>query len=1104
MPRGMLGLGRKRRTIAALLCACMLLMTGNGMAEEQSMVIERFDEQALRWTLSEDASYPLAYSDQVAANVTRVGSHMLYTGRVSPAWTLEGDILSVQRTYPLLETQGFYRCAALWQEAMDQAAHSLRLSLTPRSGGMVGACFGMDAARESGWAVVLSDTDGKATLMKYTSGLLMPYLDQNGLNVEASLWGLDEDTPTELDIQWSGQADGQWEIVVSLDGLEEMRASVPAGSGNAAAMVATANGGRLAALWVDDAENAINAAWQCSMADTAVVDSAFKGTLTSEPFVIDSAYLTFRIGGTDSDRLQCQLVEADTDQVLMAVSGPGTDDTRRVLWDVTAYAGKQVQIRVTDRHAGGYLVLDDLRQTDQTPDDMLFSLLHTQVGYAVGSVKKAYIRTVAEQPLTETSFSLVDEHNETVYTGAVAALEPCWGSRWYVLDFTDFRREGAYRLSVGKGEVCSTQFTIASRALTEGSLIDVALNQLDLRRAPGKMGWRDSSTNELRELHAQVMAVHTMLDLLEKQQDWLSDVQRARCLDNIAWGLQYVLSAQERTDDPMTDGRFIHDLYPSQYTAEHLRSWFDMVYAMSALARSYPVLLEADADLAQQVKDAFDVSYALCTRRPYYLEEELTIESPAGRGAFQNNAIKVYGITDPLWEFDLQLRTRDRLMYAWACTLMYEGTQDERYLDTAREMARLVCESQYTDAQNPIDGTYGFFYEFNDGSNAMMLEWIQNNNLMLGNQTPTTMAPLLALMRIAPEDPDAALWYNTVRIYTQHFVKASAGLTPLGIYPIGVYDHPTAGGVKFFQTINHGATSHYGNAAYNMMMLALYFDDIELQHLAENNVQFVAGLHPGFPTDATHTAWQSRSLLYLIGNRSFSGYYHGGAYLPPIGSGINGFSASEQFVVKSVAQTPDLPLGIIDDNGKYQFNEDYIPHGMGYAAGVAAVEATCVLPIQTTMNGSPVSVTGVYEGDVSGTITTDADGRATLSGLPAGTRVVLRFDVEGVTFEHAYTAVAGTAEPWIIDFASRVALSWDVTDTSGRLVITNAGTQPISPEVTLLCDGANLTYEAPAISLAVGESTEIPFTLTERGSKPYLVYACVKTAYSCQVSTFHD
>ncbi len=725
---------------AALLCVCALLAK-NGMAEERNMVIERCDEHSLQWTLSEDASYPLDYSDRVAANVTHVGEKVLYTGRTSGIWAVEESALTVRRTYSPLETQGFYRCVALRQDGMKHVGKSLRLALAPRSGGMIGVCFGMDEGGESGWAIVLSDAEGKATLMKYTSGLLIPYLDQNGLPVETPFWGADEDSCTDMEVQWNEQADGQWEIAVLLDDMEEIRTSVPAGLGDAAAIVATANGGRVAMLQADGEALEIDAPWQCSADDAVAVDYAFKGTLTSEPFVIDSAYLTFRIGGADSERLQCQLIEAETERVLMAVSGPGTEDTKRVLWDVTPYAGQRVQVRVVDRHAGGYLTLDDLRQTNEMPEDLLFSLLHFQVGYAAASTKKAYIRTVCEQPLTEADFTLVDERGETVYTGRAEAMQPCWGSRWYVLDFSDFQQEGVYRLLVGKGEVCSTQFTIASRALTDGSLIDVALNQLDLRRVPGKMGWRDSSTNELRELHAQVMAVHTMLDLLEKQGDWLSEVQRARCLDNIAWGLQYVLSAQERTDDPLTDGRFIHDLYPSQYTAEHLRSWFDMVYAMSALARSYPVLLEADADLAGQVKDAFDVSYALCTRRPYYLEEELTIESPAGRGAFQNNAIKVYGINDPLWEFDLQLRTRDRLMYAWACTLMYEGTREERYLNTAREMARLVCESQYTDADNPIDGTYGFFYEFNDGSNAMMLEWIQNNNLMLGNQTPTTMAP---------------------------------------------------------------------------------------------------------------------------------------------------------------------------------------------------------------------------------------------------------------------------------------------------------------------------------------------------------------------------
>lgn len=676
-----------------------------------------------------------------------------------------------------------------------------------------------------------------------------------------------------------------------------------------------------------------------------------------------------------------------------------------------------------------------------------------------------------------------------------------WESNWWELDFTDMESDGQYVIVVGEGpnSLVSTAFSIGNEVLLNETVLDTSLNQLDLRRSPGKMGWRDSSTDGLREVHAQVMVVHTMLDLLEMQDQWLTEYNRARVLNNIEFGLSYILAAQERTDDPLTDGRFIHDLYPSEYTAHNLRSWFDTTYAMTALARVYPILREmGEEELAAQVKEAFDVSFDMCVLRPYYLEEEFVVENSNGYQNVVNAMRKVYYIKDFSWTFSSELRTRDKLMFLRACTYMAQADGDSKYLEQAKKWAKEVSDSQYTDYQNTIDGAYGCFYEFENTTEAMMVEWIQSTNLLLGNQTPTDLSSFIDLLELAPEDPDAAMWYNTIVTYAEGYVKNTAKLTPLGIYPIAAYNNEEQCGVKFFQTISHGASSHYGLSARNIQRLAQFLQDSQLSELAQNNIQYQAGLNPGFPTDTNHQQWKSFSLLYLVGSRYFTGYFNGGAYIPPIGSGFNGFTAATQFTLETIDETDDLPLGIINDEGGYQFNEDYLPHGMGYSSGVAAIDAPVCIPVVTMLNGQPVTAQIRVVGEEGMTFDTNADGEATITGVAAGRQVILEFAYQGTVIQKEMTAISGTACPVIVDFAQSLEMSLSVPEIlsgseKAKLIITNTGSASVTAEVFLSGDGVELNRTTQTVSLHPGETVSIEITMTAGEEKvPYLVYAYVK------------
>lgn len=1095
-------------------CTVLLLLLLCGCSVQEQNAPARFEGETLSgWNTSQEASYPLHPVSGFAENLCKTGAYYLSTGEVRPAYAVQDGTLQVQRYFPSAETENYWRGLFFTADSMTMGSgRTASAVITPEVGMLAGICVGTDRELNNGYAAMLNLATQCVELYRVNQGILTALaVYQDGVSTGAMHIELGQSY--EMEVSYTETGENACRIAVRVNGKELLNTAlsgygVAQGRGQQVSLVTSDMQCSFQKVQVDGQAMDVSQL-QPSVEEPWVVDGSFRGEITSQPFKINTRLLCFKAGGTkDPENMTISLVDEQTQEVLLLETGSGSEEMLRHVWNVEPYMGRKCVIRITDRSKSGHLNVDSFTAANQEPLDMQLSLLSSQVGYSNDAVKKAYIRAPQGTALSETGFTLHDFRSwETVYEGNIQALGSCWGSDWWELNFTPMQGEGTYVLAVGDGLV-STAFSIGDGVLLSETLADTSLNQLDLRRSPGKLGWRDSSTDGLRELHAQVMAVHTMLDLLEMQEGWLSDYDRARAVDNLTFGLSYILEAQERTDDPLTDGRFIHDLYPSEFTAHELRTWFDTTYAMSALARACPVLRELGQEkLAAQAKAAFDLSFEMCLRRPYYLDEEFDVE---GSGGYQNvvSAMRsLYYIRDFSWEFSKELRTRDKLMFLRACTYMAQADEDPRYLEQAKIWAKEVCDAQYTDYQHPIDGAYGCFYEFENNREAMMLEWIQANNLLLGNQTPTDLLPLVDLLELAPTDPDAAMWYNTLVTYVQGYVKATGELTPLGIYPIAAYGNEEQAGVRFFQTISHGASSHFGLSARNIQLLAQFFQDSSLSELAQNNIQFQVGLNPGFPTDTSHQKWEPYSLLYLVGSRYFRGYFNGGAYIPPLGSGFNGFSASTQFTVETIDRAEDLPLGIIDKAGGYQFNEDYLPHGMGYSAGVAAIDGPVRIPIVTTRNGQPVSAQLRILGDGERSLATDADGRAELTGLAAGETVTLELSYQGTVIQKKLTAISGTARPLTVDFAQSLEMELTVPEKlrgsgEARLVLKNTGASQLQAELFLRGDGVTLDKESQTVTIQPGETVTVDLVLTAGDAQvPYLVYVYAALPNASQALT---
>jgi putative membrane-bound dehydrogenase-like protein len=88
-----------------------------------------------------------------------------------------------------------------------------------------------------------------------------------------------------------------------------------------------------------------------------------QGTLTSVPFKVTHPYASFLVGGGPHQTTCVELVRQDSGKVFQRASGLEEEDMRRAVVDLRPHRGKEIFIRLVDRHSGhwGHLNFDDFR-----------------------------------------------------------------------------------------------------------------------------------------------------------------------------------------------------------------------------------------------------------------------------------------------------------------------------------------------------------------------------------------------------------------------------------------------------------------------------------------------------------------------------------------------------------------------------------------------------------------------------------------------------------------------------------------------------------------------------------------------------------------------
>jgi putative membrane-bound dehydrogenase-like protein len=95
-----------------------------------------------------------------------------------------------------------------------------------------------------------------------------------------------------------------------------------------------------------------------------------QGTLTSVPFKVTHPWASFLVGGGPHPLQTCvELIVLPAKDVIFRASGLEEEDMRRVAVDLSKYKDKEIQIRLVDKHSGGWghLNFDDFRFNQQKP-----------------------------------------------------------------------------------------------------------------------------------------------------------------------------------------------------------------------------------------------------------------------------------------------------------------------------------------------------------------------------------------------------------------------------------------------------------------------------------------------------------------------------------------------------------------------------------------------------------------------------------------------------------------------------------------------------------------------------------------------------------------
>ena len=550
--------------------------------------------------------------------------------------------------------------------------------------------------------------------------------------------------------------------------------------------------------------------------------------------------------------------------------------------------------------------------------------LTSQIGYDLGDPKRALIRSSRSDYVPAgATFELApvaaeDSTPHPVLRGTVRYWGTVWKAHWWEIDFSALEEEGIYDVTVrapASDEVLlrSETVQIGENLLWQATVEPIALEQMEARAqlARNGIGWKDCGA-EWREANSHASTIIGLCELLNGGFEWLSDEQVKRLQAQIIHGCDYLAllqDAAQRIGAP--DGALIHEI-PNHMVL------IPGDTAQSVVALAYAGRLLADTEPGKSAmyiqRAARAMNYLILDARPYGGEGF----SPSNHGA------------PPSFQVPDEFMTRDLAMMLWGCVQLCAAGQ-MHYQRHAARLAREVMSRQVPEARAE-GGLYGHFYTF---ASAEFTEKA-NCHHHVGHDTGTTfphyIAPLLEMASRWPTHPDAGRWRDCVRRFAESYLIPACKCNPFYLLPMGYF---AGQGLLSFCGPWHGINTSYGYGAALAAACEGVSSDPTLRQIVVGNLQWICGLNAGITAKsfAGCVFWKGSvpegqamaySQIHGLGRR-WTGNWTGIR-----GTISNGFDVNPQFqLVIDPTLENDEPLLYTD--------EDWIPHGAGFLAGLTAL-----------------------------------------------------------------------------------------------------------------------------------------------------------------------
>ncbi|TVR52048.1 MAG: hypothetical protein EA426_19320 [Spirochaetaceae bacterium] len=543
--------------------------------------------------------------------------------------------------------------------------------------------------------------------------------------------------------------------------------------------------------------------------------------------------------------------------------------------------------------------------------------LYSQIGYDSGDPMRALIRSDDRDHVAESAtFSVTDSDGNEVTTGPVRYWGFAWKTHWWQIDFSGVYESGEYVITVsdaGKTLYTSDPTTIGEHVVWDASFEAVALYQLEerARLARNGVGWKDCGA-EWREANSHATMVIGLCTALDLGFEWIDGANTERLRAQIHRGCEYLAILQDtaaRLGAP--DGSVVHEI-PNHMVIIPGDS------AQAAVAFGYAARLIADIES--------DRSAEYVSRAEAAMEYLLLRAEPHSGDNFSasNHGAPAGYVVPP------EFMTRDIAMMIWACLELYAAGQTT-YKGHAVRLARELIARQITEAEKEGE-FYGHFRTFPGSPFTEKANCHHHVGHDTGTTFPHYIVPLLEMRRRWPDHPDAQTWTETIRRFAYGYFLPACSLNPFYLLPMGYF---TGQGILSFCGPWHGINTSYGFGAALAVALEGATGDRTFREIAVGNLQWIAGLNAGITAESFGgcVKWKENvppgvalpySQVYGVGTR-YTGNWTGIRGTIP-----NGFDVNPQFqlVVEPTVE---------NDEPKLFTDEDWIPHGAGFIAGLATL-----------------------------------------------------------------------------------------------------------------------------------------------------------------------